>query len=745
MLDKIFIKNLLIFTLILSFGAGILGYVLTTGNRQIRNADSWVAHTHKIILRADELSADVEGMLASQRGYMMTGAATFLKEFDDKKAKISETIAVLSELVADNESQSSRLDEIRSQFSEFSMRMEERAKEYRPIKVREDVLGEIDIVTGIKNDILRINGALLDEEHKLLNTRLEILQEKKSRYFTTLFVGGILGAIMLIIFNGFLFHVQAKRMLAERSLRETEKRFALAIDGTNDGIFDWNIKTGQVFYSQQFFKMIGDDRGTYVGTVDDFKKLLHPEDAAKAWQYIERYLAGELDEYSNTFRLRHKNGRWIWVNSRAKAIFDRDEKAVRMVGANTDVTYMKEYQEKLKEEKILAEKASLAKSDFLAHMSHEIRTPLTAISGIAEIMQGNNANLTDKQKQLIKTLHSSTSTLKDLVNDILDFSKIESGELELERDMFPLSEVFQQVISIISVQAREKDLKFDFDYDDVKDLKFYGDRLRLRQILINLAGNAVKFTDAGSINAKITKEQTGGSNYLKIEVKDTGIGIASENFDLVFERFKQADSSVSRRYGGTGLGLPITKNLVELMGGNISLESEQGKGSVFTILLPLLEPHQDPMLYASRTQDRKLHEKIRSMSKSGNRILLVEDYEGNIVVLSFILDDLGCGYDVARTGLEALNLWKEKSYDMVLMDIQMPEMDGITATQHIRRMEEEKGVARTPIIGMTAHALVGDRDKCLEAGMDAYLPKPIVETDLKEQIFKYLGATAKVA
>ncbi len=745
MLDKMFVRNLLIFTLVLSFCIGTLGYVLVEGNRQIRNADGWVAHTHKVILKSGELSSLVEGMLASQRGFMITGNQDFVKEFEGQKAAISENIAALSEMTSDNESQASRLDEIRSQFSELTLRMEERAKEYRPIKVKEDVVGETEIVTGIKNDILRLNSALMTEEHKLLSTRTEILENKKGEYFATLWIGCALVATILVIFNIFLFHAQARRFFAERSLRDTEKRFALAIDGSNDGIFDWNIGTGQVFYSQQFFRMLGYKRDSFVGKIEDFKELIHPEDAPKSWQYIERYLNRELDEYSNTFRMKHQSGRWIWINSRGKAIFDRDGKPMRMVGAHTDITYMKEYQEKLKEEKAIAEKASRAKSDFLAHMSHEIRTPLTAISGIAEIMQGVNANLNDKQKQLIKTLHSSTSTLKDLINDVLDFSKIESGELELEHDMFDLPEVFQQVISMMSVQARDKGLQFNFDYKDVEHLRFYGDRMRLRQILVNLAGNAVKFTEKGCVTIRAMKEEDAGNTYLRIEVQDTGIGIAPENYDLVFERFKQADSSVSRKFGGTGLGLPITKNLVELMGGSVSLSSVIGEGTVFSVLLPILEAHEDPALYSSKTRDRGLNEKIRSMSKGGNRILLVEDYEGNVVVLSFILDDLGCSYDVARTGLEALNLWKDHGYDMVLMDIQMPEMDGITATQHIRRMEEEKSMMRTPIIGMTAHALIGDRDECLAAGMDAYLPKPIVEVDLKEQIFRYLGSNRKVA
>ena len=485
--------------------------------------------------------------------------------------------------------------------------------------------------------------------------------------------------------------------------------------------------------------MLGQDREAFVGTIEDFYSLIHPEDKPKVMQYIERYLSRELSEYSNTFRMRHKNERWVWVNSRAKGIFNKGGKAIRMVGANIDVTYMKEYQEKLKTEKQMAEKANLAKSDFLAHMSHEIRTPLTAISGISEIFLKDKNNLNDKQAQLARTLHSSTSTLKDLVNDILDFSKIESGELDMNEENFELEALFHQVISIMSVNARSKGLEFSFDYAPVKDKNFYGDKMRLRQILINLIGNAIKFTEKGAVTVKAYAEKSDGKEILRIDVKDTGIGIAQENFDVVFERFKQGDSSVSRKYGGTGLGLSISRNLATLMQGHISLQSELGKGSAFILRLPFREvSDNEKENYDHKALNKKLTDQIKARIGNENRMLLVEDYEGNIVVLSHILDEVGCPYDVARTGLEALNRWKEKHYDIILMDIQMPEMDGFTATTQIRIMEGEKDLPRTPIIGMTAHALSGDKDKCIAAGMDFYMPKPIIETDLKMHILKCL-------
>ncbi|MBP7722196.1 MAG: response regulator [Alphaproteobacteria bacterium] len=724
-----------------------LGYILVSGDRQIQRTDYWISHTYKTILQAEEFSAHVEGMISSQRAYVMTGQEKFFDEYNNRKMAISEFLATVSELVKDNRSQSSRIDELRQLFRGLTIRLEERAKMYKPVGVPEGFVNEVDVITNTKNDMLKINSAVLKEEHQILNNQIALLDEKKSDYFYTLCIGGILTAMAVIVFNIMLFHTQNRRHDAEQSLKDTEQRFALAIQGTNDGIFDWDIKNGKVFYSRQFFGMLGQDREAFIGTIDDFRNLIHPEDLNKVWQYIERYLRHELSEYSNSFRLRHENGRWVWVNSRAKAIFNRDGEPIRMVGANIDITYMKEYQEKLKSEKQMAERANRAKSDFLAHMSHEIRTPLTAISGIAEIFQKDRDSLNEKQKQLAKTLSSSTSTLKDLVSDILDFSKIESGELELTKENFGLDAVFQQVISIMSVNAKEKGLGFTFDYGNTKDTNFFGDKTRFRQILINLIGNAVKFTEKGSVNVTADIQEREGIKFLEVGVQDTGIGIAPENHSIIFERFKQADSSVSRRYGGTGLGLPISRNLAQIMGGSILLDSEQGKGSVFTLLLPMQDVNAPAGAKDSDAKilSQKLSDKIKTTLSGENRILMVEDYEGNIVVIGYILDEIGCSYDVARTGLEALNLWKDKHYDLILMDIQMPEMDGFTATTQIRIMEGEKDMPRTPIIGMTAHALIGDKDKCIAAGMDAYLPKPIVEVDLKTQILKYLDRNRKAA
>ena len=332
-----------------------------------------------------------------------------------------------------------------------------------------------------------------------------------------------------------------------------------------------------------------------------------------------------------------------------------------------------------------------------------------------------------------------------MIDDVLDFSKIESGELELEEASFALDDMFEEIISMMSMRAAEKGISFVLDYNDIKGTGFYGDSKRLRQIIVNLITNAIKFTDQGGVTIKAAFEDRDDTSFLRVDVSDTGIGIEPENFDLVFERFKQADSSVSRKYGGTGLGLPISRSLARLMGGDIFLSSEAGKGSTFSMLISAHTIEKEDEKQPKREKINKLNDKIRMSLHNEHKILIVEDYDGNVVVLSYMLEELGIHYDVAVTGKEAVNQWKDNYYDIILMDIQMPEMDGFTATKNIRKLEKQGKIAHTPIIGMTAHALIGDKDKCIEAGMDAYLPKPIVEADLKKEILKYLKKEKKAA
>ncbi len=391
---------------------------------------------------------------------------------------------------------------------------------------------------------------------------------------------------------------------------------------------------------------------------------------------------------------------------------------------------------KLRIAKEKAEAANIAKTEFLANMSHEIRTPMNAIMGLSQIL-GMSSPLSDKQREYIKTLQMSTDSLLRLINDLLDISKIEARTVELEKIPFNLAQLLEGISQVSSVQAKEKDIEFITRINIDPQSIFIGDPTRLRQILMNLCSNAVKFTHKGKVFLIVDEESGKKNNIKKISFKviDTGIGISADKLETIFEKFVQADNSINRKYGGTGLGLAITKTLIGIMGGQIEVQSSVGEGSTFKLLLPLqasqtLLPANDSKLIDPALSDLK--------NESLGHILLVEDYAPNVLVAGTFLEEFGYTYDVASDGMQALDKLQDAQYAAVLMDVQMPNMNGFEATKFIRELEAQDENARLTIIGMTAHALTGDRERCLEVGMDDYICKPFNAEELRSKLKSYL-------
>ena len=435
-----------------------------------------------------------------------------------------------------------------------------------------------------------------------------------------------------------------------------------------------------------------------------------------------------------------KNNTEINVELIAKSIaFNRQH--ARLVSIN-DITKVKQYQNELIKAKQEAEHSKELQRQFLSNMSHEIRTPMNGIIGITRILQ--NTNLTDEQNHYLNAVIKSSQNLMVIINDILDFSKIEAGKVIIEKTPMDLHDMLNVIQEILVIQAEKKGIYLTVHLDEDVPTKIIGDPVRLNQILTNLVGNAIKFTDKGGVSIKISKlHSTVNSAKLRFEIKDSGIGIPKDKLAGVFNSFTQASSSTTRTHGGTGLGLTISKQLIELQKGTISIESEFGKGSQFSFELEY-DLDKINLDKNEKIQPNDLTNDSMLLELNGIDILLVEDHPINQMLAVKVLSDWGFNVDTAENGLIALDMVSKKDYKLILMDISMPEMDGYETTKEIRSGKHTAN-SDLPIIAMTASAFIGDNQKCFKAGMNDYITKPFDPKSLLEKIYYQLSPKLKTA
>jgi hypothetical protein len=522
---------------------------------------------------------------------------------------------------------------------------------------------------------------------------------------------------------------------AQAQVAQSEQRLRDVMAATQEGIWDWNIASGQVIHNDQWYEILGFAKGELQDTVDDFSQLIHPDDKTLVWNRLQAALEGREQLYFSEHRMIHKDGSVVWVQDRGRvAERDADGKPLRVVGAYADITPRHHDQVALQQALDDAQAATRAKSDFLATMSHELRTPMNGILGMAQMLLIPGVSEAQRQ-EYAQTILGSGQTLLSLLNDILDLSKVEAGRVELERRPVTVRELLEEAAGLFEKLVHEKGLQLAVHCEPEVAAHYWGDPTRLRQMLLNYLGNAVKFTARGSIAVQLRVLHDRHQPMLEFAVQDTGIGVTSAQQAQLFKPFSQADTSTTRRFGGTGLGLSIVAQLAELMGGGVGVQSQLGQGSCFWFTVPA-EPVLDhaPAPAAAAPADD-------ATTPLRGRLLVAEYNPVNRMVVNALLGQLGLQPEMTEDGQAALAAVRERGpFDLVLMDVQMPLLDGQEATRQIRVLEATQGLHRQPIVALTAGAFDEDRRACHDAGMDDFLAKPIDMAQLRQMLQRWLGA-----
>jgi PAS domain S-box-containing protein len=562
----------------------------------------------------------------------------------------------------------------------------------------------------------------LESNHPVANTEIELyfytstskLQEEKEQYIwqigSTLSVTTLCAFILLaFLIRSLLINPLEKLAISEKKIKQSDERYQLAIQGSNDGIWDWNIEENDLYLSPRLLSMMGYKKVLEKKLINAdklFIDYIHPDDEKKAKHALQEHFKHNIP-LDFDFRMRVADGTFRHFRIRGIAQKAPNGRAIRMAGSLSDITELKEQSITLEKALVEAESANIAKSDFLANMSHEIRTPMNGVLGSLQVLKLDN--LSESSKELVEMGILSSKSLLLIINDILDLSKIESNNISLEFIPTNIVELFNAIISELSLLAKQKNIDLVLTIEEGSHIYWLADPVRLRQIILNLTSNAIKFTLKGEVNITL-KEQ---GEKLLFEVKDTGIGIPKSQIEKLFNRFEQADTTTTRNFGGTGLGLPIAKQLTNLMGGEITVNSEENVGSTFSVVLPLkkteLKKHAKLSLKQEQTPDA---ERLN--------ILLAEDNRINQKVFSAIVNPTKATIRIANDGVEAVNEVARALPDLIFMDIQMPNMDGIQACEIIKSTHPD-----IPIIALTANVMAHDIDKYKQAGFDHCLGKPV--------------------
>jgi signal transduction histidine kinase/CheY-like chemotaxis protein len=662
---------------------------------------------------------------SNMRGYLITQDRALLTDNYNKKIQLIGITDTLFNLVKTDEIQRKNVQDLLSISSKIVLYSQSVITIYRT-DGPEKAFSKIQEGEGIQlNNILtkKINE-IEDYENNNLNQRRMLVAHTQENSVLFIIVTGVVGFILTVLSIIFLNLDKRKQVLLQKEINEKERLVSQYLEAIPDGVMVINKQSEIVFLNQSGRDILGLKSGKPITLADQLNqiKLLDPT------RYHVRFTADTLPVarglqgeklIGNKIDL-VLNDKIYHLETNVQPVIGLEGEITSAITVFRDITERANYEATLEKARVLAEKSVRVKDIFLSNVSHEIRTPLNAIIGFTNLLIGE---VTDpKTIEYVGYIQYAGRNLLELINDILDFSKIEAGQVHLEKTSISIKEVVESVSAIINQKAVEKGITYESVLAEGIPEFVEADKLRLTQILLNVSGNAVKFTEKGSVRLTVNpiSEILNGKQTIRIEVTDTGIGIAKDKINDVFNRFVQATESTTRVFGGTGLGLSIVKSLVHLFDGTLKLQSEVGQGSVFTMDFPF-----KVMKHAAPQEEMELSmDAGAAISKL--RVLAAEDNTLNQKLLKAIFERLKIPLSIVNNGQEALDKLNSEEFDVVLMDIQMPVMDGYTAIKEIRR-----SISKTiPIITMTAHAMVGEKEECLSIGANSYISKPFKESEL---------------
>ncbi len=700
---------------------------------QYKKATSWVAHTQNVILEAQKILSEMQEMETAQREYILIGGNDALKRYRSSIERREEAYMALKEMVNDNARQAILLDTIRqlyllrAQVSGEAIRIKDQSG-FEP--ARQYILSGtgINLMSAFREKI----DEFISNERSLLRVRISAANSNFTSVILVITGSLLLSVIIILVTMYFFIRDFNRKRLSKKRLAESEFRLKAILNALPVGVFIVN-KDGAPYYANTKAKEILGKDIMRDARIEGLAEVYHAYRAGTKEFYpvtempIVKALQGITSLGIEDMELR-KDNLIVPVRINAIPLYNSEETLEYAIAVFEDITKLKEAEFELINARKLAEQSLKIKETFLANMSHEIRTPLNAIIGFTDILSASA--LPEKEKDFIKIIQTSGVNLLRIINDILDISKIEAGMMTFEVHPLSIRDIFQSLNSMLQGKIKEKRIGLFFSTEDNVPEVLNGDPVRLTQILLNLIGNAIKFTAEGyvTISARLQGVEE-GVHTITFFIKDTGIGIPEDKLQRIFERFSQVEHSTTRNYGGTGLGLSIALQLVQLQGGTMSVFSKEGTGSEFYFTLPFSKGELPALV-----KEGKGRIDVDFAALQGKSILAVEDNPVNIELLVHMFGLKGLTLDIAHNGKLALGQLSDKKYDIILMDMELPEMNGYDTTTYIRQQMKSD----VPIIAMTAHAMAGEREKCLSLGMNDYISKPLNATLLFEKIYAIL-------